>query len=46
MAEKREPKPKTQKTPKGYEIPVPKRTDFERDLAKIAKSKPSKPGKS
>jgi hypothetical protein len=31
-------KPKrTQKTKKGYEIPVPKRSDFERLLKKAAK---------
>jgi hypothetical protein len=27
---------RTQRTPKGYEIPVPKRGDVERDLKKIA----------
>ncbi len=32
---------KTQKTPKGHEIPVPKRSDFLRDLKKVAKAKPS-----
>ncbi len=36
MAEK-----KTQKTPKGYEIPVPKRSEFIRDLKKVAKAKKS-----
>lgn len=30
----------TQTTPKGAEIPVPKRGDFLRDLTKIAKPKP------
>ncbi len=30
-----------QKTPKGHEIPVPKRSDFMRDLKKAAKGKPS-----
>lgn len=30
---------KTQKTPKGHEIPVPKRTDVLRDLKKVAKGK-------
>ena len=28
---------KKQKTPKGHEIPVPKRSDFLRDLRKAAK---------
>ena len=28
---------KTQKTPKGYEIPVPKRADFDKILDKVAK---------
>jgi len=31
-----EDQPDTQKTPKGYEIPLPKRVDVERDLGKIA----------
>jgi hypothetical protein len=32
-------KPKrTQKTPKGYKIPVPKRSDVESDLKKLAGS--------
>ena len=30
---------KTQKTPKGYEIPVPKRSDFEKVLDAAAKPK-------
>ncbi len=30
-----------QKTPKGHEIPVPKRGDFLRDLKKVAKAKKS-----
>jgi len=38
MTEKRQPK---QKTPKGHEIPVPKREEFLRDLKKMAKAKPS-----
>ena len=29
----------TQETEKGHEIPVPKRKDFFRDLAKVAKPK-------
>ena len=34
----------TQKTPKGYEIPVPTRKDFEDALNKVAKApKPSTP---
>jgi hypothetical protein len=37
MAEKKQP---TQRTPKGYEIPVPKKADVLRDLKKVAK--PSK----
>lgn len=36
-------KPKTQTTPKGAEIPMPKRGDFFRDLEKVAKSKPDEP---
>ena len=32
----REDRAKTQKTKKGYEIPVPKRGDFLRDLKKAA----------
>ena len=28
---------KTQKTPKGHEIPIPNRSDFMRDLKKVAK---------
>ena len=38
MSDEKEP---TQKTPKGHEIPVPKRSDFLRDLKKAAKAKPS-----
>ena len=34
---------KKQKTPKGHEIPVPKRGDFMRDLKKVAKGKRSTP---
>jgi hypothetical protein len=37
MAEGQEPK---QTTPKGVEIPVPKREDFLRDLKKVAPPKP------
>ena len=29
---------KTQKTPKGYEIPVPNRADFDKILDKVAKA--------
>lgn len=29
---------KTQKTPKGYEIPIPKRGDFDAMLNKVAKA--------
>lgn len=29
---------KKQRTPKGYEIPVPKRSDFEDALNKVAKA--------
>jgi hypothetical protein len=32
-----------QKTPKGHEIPIPKREDVLRDLKKVAKAKPSTP---
>ena len=38
MANNKQP---TQKTPKGHEIPVPKRSDFMRDLKKVAKPKRS-----
>jgi hypothetical protein len=41
--EKRMPKarkPKTQTTPKGAEIPIPKKRDFLRDLRKVAEPKP------
>jgi hypothetical protein len=31
-----------QKTPKGYEIPVPKRGDFMRDLKRAAETPPPK----
>jgi hypothetical protein len=30
----------TQKTPKGYEIPIPKRGDFFRNLKKAANASP------
>jgi hypothetical protein len=33
----------TQKTPKNYEIPIPKRNDFLRNLKKAAKPQPSRP---
>lgn len=33
---------KTQKTPKGEPIPIPKRKDFMRDLLKAANPKPRK----
>jgi hypothetical protein len=32
--------PKTQTTPQGTEIPVPKRGDFLRDLRKVTTAKP------
>jgi hypothetical protein len=32
--DKREP---TQRTPKGHEIPIPKRSDVQRSLAEVAK---------
>ena len=42
-------KKKTQKTPKGHEIPVPTREDVLRDLKKVAKpdkgSTPNRPEK-
>jgi hypothetical protein len=41
MADKMQPK---QKTTKGHEIPVPKRSDVLRDLKKVAKGKRSTPG--
>ncbi|MDP2674309.1 MAG: hypothetical protein Q8Q00_05300 [Dehalococcoidia bacterium] len=34
-------KQKKQKTPKGHEIPVPNRSDFLRDLKKVAKAQKS-----
>jgi hypothetical protein len=34
---------KKQKTPKGHEIPIPKRSDVLRDLKKVAKGKRSTP---
>lgn len=34
---------KKQKTPKGHEIPVPKRGDVMRDLKNVAKGKRSTP---
>ena len=34
----------TQTTPKGYEIPIPTRKDFEDALDKIAKPKPPAKG--
>ena len=41
MKEPRVPrKPTTQTTPKGTEIPVPKRAEFLRDLRKAAAPKP------
>jgi hypothetical protein len=33
----------TQKTPKNHEIPVPKRSEFLRNLKKAAKPEPSRP---
>ncbi len=30
----------TQKTPKGYKIPIPKRADFIRNLTKAVKASP------
>ena len=33
---------KKQKTPKGHEIPVPKKEEFEENLKKAAKSPPSR----
>jgi hypothetical protein len=39
MADKpHDPEP-TQKTPKGHEIPVPKKADWERNLEKVTKGK-------
>ncbi len=39
---------RTERTPKGYEVPVPKRSEFFRNLKKIArpKGKDSAPGSS
>jgi len=44
MTEKREP---TQQTPKGHEIPIPKREEVIRDLMKVAPpaKPPAPPGK-
>jgi hypothetical protein len=33
-----------QKTPKGYEIPIPKRKDFEAAVHKVANPKPKPKG--
>ena len=33
---------KKQKTPKGHEIPIPKRSDFEKALDAVAKPKKSR----
>ena len=40
MKEPKVRKPRTQTTPKGIEIPIPKRRDFLRDLRKVAEPKP------
>jgi hypothetical protein len=37
MAQSDQDRP-TQKTPKGHEIPVPKKADWERNLEKVTKS--------
>ncbi len=42
MADKKAP---IQKTPKGHEIPIPKRSDVLRDLKKVAKGKRSTPNR-
>jgi hypothetical protein len=42
MAETPEAEPK-QKTPKGHEIPVPKKSDWQRNLEKV--TRPAKPPK-
>ena len=36
---------KKQKTPKGHEIPVPPKEEFERNLKKVAKSTSQSPKK-
>jgi hypothetical protein len=41
---KKPQEPKQQKTPKGLEIPVPKREDCLRDLKKAAQVKPADKG--
>lgn len=43
---KPDPKPATQRTPKGHEIPVPERDAVIRDLMKVAPREPSAPGDS
>jgi len=37
-----EPTESTQKTPEGYEIPVPNKDDVLRDLTKVAKPRKSR----
>jgi hypothetical protein len=36
-------KPRTQKTPKGHEIPIPTKEEFEKNLEKVMKPKPTPP---
>jgi hypothetical protein len=46
MADKTPPEKPKQKTPKGYEIPVPKRKDFDKLVKKAAQpSTPRRSGK-
>ncbi len=44
MAPSNKPDPKTQQTPKGYEIPVPKRGAVLGDLKRVAKAPKLKRG--
>ena len=39
---RRKPKEPTERTPKGLEVPIPKRGEFFENLKKIAKPKPKK----
>jgi hypothetical protein len=44
MAEQHEPQ-LTERTPKGLEVPIPKRKEFFENLKKAAEPKPDKPDK-
>jgi hypothetical protein len=38
MSDKQQPSEAKQKTPKGHEIPIPKRGEFLRNLRKVSKT--------